>query len=71
MNKCKSPTTESSPAKPMNCDGSAFDCTQSEWQQVDLLEFLATTIDLRIVLFQAEEPSILRQLTLLSADQTL
>jgi len=55
----------------MNCDGSAFDCTQSEWQQVDLLEFLATTIDLRIVLFQAEEPSILRQLTLLSADQTL
>jgi hypothetical protein len=34
------------------------DWTQHEWQQADLLEFLAATIDLRIVLFQAEEPSL-------------
>jgi hypothetical protein len=43
----------------MNREGLVSDWTRSEWEQVDLLEFLATTIDLRIVLFQAEEPSFL------------
>lgn len=46
-------------AKPMNHDGLDGDSTRNEWLQVDLLEFLATTIDLRIVLFQAQDPSIL------------
>jgi hypothetical protein len=39
-------------------EGLGSDSTRNEWLQVDLLEFLATTVDLRIVLFQAEEPSI-------------
>ena len=50
---------EVSQVKSMNPKGLVSDWTRSEWQQVDLLEFLATTIDLRIVLFQAEEPSFL------------
>jgi hypothetical protein len=43
----------------MNREGLGADSTRNEWLQVDLLEFLATTVDLRIVLFKVEEPSIL------------
>ena len=61
MNQWKSAAADRSPdvqqAKPMNCQGLGSDSTRTEWLQVDLLEFLATTVDLRIVLFQAEEPS--------------
>jgi len=43
----------------MNRKGLVSDWTQSEWQQIDFLEFMTTTIDPRIVLFHAEEPSFL------------
>ena len=63
MSECYSPAAdqsfELSQVKSMNRHKLISDWTQREWQQVDLLEFLATTIDLRIVLFQAEEPSFL------------
>ena len=63
MSECKGPAAdqsfEVSQVKSMNREGLVSDWTRSEWEQVDLLEFLATTIDLRIVLFQAEEPSFL------------
>jgi hypothetical protein len=32
--------------------------TRNDWQAVDCLEFLATTVDLRVVLFHVQEPSI-------------
>jgi hypothetical protein len=63
VSECKGPAAdqsfEVSQVKSMNRHRLISDWTQSEWQQVDLLDFLATTIDLRIVLFQAEEPSFL------------
>ena len=63
MSECKCPVAgesfEVSRVKSMNRNRLVSDWTQGEWQQVDFLEFLATTIDLRIVLFQAEEPSLL------------
>jgi len=62
MSDCKKPVAgqsfDGSQVKSMNRHRLISDWTQSEWQQVDLLEFLATTIDLRIVLFQAEEPPL-------------
>lgn len=60
MSECKSPTLDGSlevhEVKSLNHEGLVSDSgwTRSEWQQVDLLEFLATTIDLRIVLFQVD-----------------
>ena len=66
MSECQGPAAdqslEVSQVKSMNHEGLVSDWTRSEWQQVDLLEFLATTIDLRIVLFQAEEPSFLAKI---------
>jgi hypothetical protein len=60
VSACKGPTAdqEVSQVKSMNRHRLVSDWTQSEWQHVDLLDFLATTIDLRIVLFQAEGPSL-------------
>ena len=62
MSKCKKPEAdqsfEGSQVKSMNRHRLIHGWTQSEWQRVDLLEFLPTTIDLRIVLFQAEEPPL-------------
>ena len=62
MSQWKSPAADRSPdvqqAKPMNREGLVSDSTRNDWRQVDLLEFLATTVDLRVVLFQAEEHSI-------------
>ena len=46
-------------AKPIHVNELASDSTRNDWLQVDFLEFLATTVDLRIALFQAQEPSIL------------
>jgi hypothetical protein len=60
VSECQSPTIDESlevhQVKSMNHEGlvSDSDWTRSEWQQVDLLEFPATTIDLRIVLFQVD-----------------
>jgi len=60
VSECKNPTLDETlevhQVKSMNHEGlvSDSDWTRSEWQQVDLLEFLATTIDLRIVLFQVD-----------------
>jgi len=60
VSECKSPAAGQSFEAPqvkflarhkLECDW-----TRSEWQQVDLLEFLATTIDLRVVLFHADDP---------------
>ena len=45
--------------KPLKERELAVDPTRNEWLQVDFLEFLATNVDLRIVLFQLQEPSIL------------
>lgn len=45
--------------KPMREKEFVVDPTRNDWLQVDFLEFLATTVDLRIVLFQVQEPSIL------------
>ena len=63
MSECKGPAAgqsfKSSQDKSMNRKGLVSDWTQSEWQQIDFLEFMTTTIDPRIVLFQAEEPSFL------------
>lgn len=60
MSECKSPAAdesfEVSQVKSMDKHRLVLDWTQDEWQRVNLLEFVATTIDLRIVLFQAEEP---------------
>jgi hypothetical protein len=39
-------------------NGRGLDWTRNEWQQLDVLEFL-TTIDLRIVLFQIDESSLI------------
>ena len=61
MSPCKSPAVDRPlavpQAKPMNHEGFGSDSTRNEWLGVDLLEFLATTIDLRIVLFQVEPVS--------------
>lgn len=46
------------PAKPMNYEGFPADWNRNEWQPVDFREFLATTVDLRIVLLQGEVLSI-------------
>ena len=64
MSQWKTPAADRSPgvqhAKARSgVGGLGSDSTRNEWLQVDFLEFLATTVDLRIVLFQAEEPSIL------------
>ena len=64
MSQWKSPAADRSPdvqhAKDMSGgEGLGSDSTRNEWLQVNFLEFLATTVDLRIVLLQAEEPSIL------------
>ena len=45
--------------KPMKRKGLSSDSSRNEWLQVDLVEFLATTVDLRILLFHSEEASIL------------
>jgi hypothetical protein len=40
----------------MGREGLEGNSTQNDWLQVDLAEFLASTVDLRIVLFQPEDP---------------
>jgi len=61
VSQCKSPAFDQSLAvpqtKPMNHEGFGSDSARNEWLEVGLLEFLATTIDLRIVLFQVEPGS--------------
>ena len=63
MSDCKSPAAgqsfEAPQVKPLARHKLECDWTQSEWQQVDLLEFLATTIDLRVMLFQADDLPLL------------
>ena len=46
-------------AKLIHVNELVSDSTRNDWLQVDFLEFLATTVDLRVLLFQAQEPSIL------------
>jgi hypothetical protein len=53
------PSPDVQQPKPMNGETLGSDSTRNDWLQVDLLEFLATTVDLRVVLFQSEEPSFL------------
>jgi len=53
------PSPDVQQAKPMNRERLGSDSTRNDWLQVDLLEFLATTVDLRVMLFQSEEPSFL------------
>jgi len=58
VSECKGPAAdqsfEVSQVKSMNRHRLVSDWTQSEWKHVDLLDFLATTIDLRMVCSRLE-----------------